>query len=80
MALKVRTAHGKEFFRCGIEFGPDWKVVDGDKLAEKFGTPMPAADDKAALAKLPIVEQVLRGEKMLVCEPASEPDKKGAKS
>ena len=72
MALKVRTAHGKTFHRCGLTFGKTWTVVDDETLAKPFGTPKPTK-------KSPTIAKVLKRERMLVCEAADKGKDSGKK-
>ena len=62
MPLKVRTANGGDFCRCGIMFSGDPVVVPDEKLDEKWGSPAPAKKNPVT------IKSVLLAEQMLVCE------------
>lgn len=70
MGMSVRTAHGKDFWRCGIKFGAEPTVIPEAKLAEPFGS-----------KKLKqTVRDVLGADRMLVCADAPDPkDPEGEK-
>ena len=65
MALKVRTAAGGTFHRCGMKFGAEPTVVSDKVLAKQFDTP-------GVTRKSPTIEEILKGESALVCVPHTE--------
>ena len=64
--LKVRSANGSDFHRCGIKFGKEPVIVEDETLAKVF-----IKSRKKDAART--VEQVLRAEPMLVCEAYTPP-------
>jgi len=68
VALKVRTAHGNDFWRCGIKFGKDPTIVEAATLSK------PSRESKRK--NVPTVGDVLKAEPMLVCETCEEPKPK----
>lgn len=85
MALKIRTADGKTFHRCGIKFTGDPIVVSEEELDKRYGSPEPSKKNPI------LVGEVLLAERMLVCEiaeftnsgqedppPQTDPPPKGA--
>lgn len=55
MGLKVRTAHGQDFWRCGIKFGKEPVVVPDHTCGQKFGSPSPTSCLGDALLKEPLL-------------------------
>lgn len=68
MPMRVRTASSNQFWRCGLRFTQEWTIVDDEKLRQKFPTPQIPRKTKDA----PTVAEVLRNERMLVCEDVPE--------
>lgn len=65
MALKVRSATGRTYHRCGMEFGREPVIVPEAKLAEKFGTPVVTKKSKT-------IGEILRADTGLYCDEAAE--------
>lgn len=73
MGMSVRTAHGRQFRRAGIEFGPEPVVVGKKDLAE-------VVDPGFKGKRKPRTRgEVLEAEPMLVCVECAEPDASGEK-
>ena len=66
MALKIRTADGKPFYRCGIKFTGDAIIVGNKTLNKLYGSPEPSKNNPTT------VKDVLLAERMLVCGPAKD--------
>lgn len=68
MALKVRSATGQTFHRCGMTFGSEAVIVPLRKLSEPFGSPQPSKNRPQRIG------DVLVADKGLYCDSAEDPD------